>query len=141
MDVRTCKKCGRLFNYIGSGEEVCAFCKSREDDAFKKVKDYLYEHRGAGFYEVRENYDVDAELLRKWLREGRLEFAKGADSGLTCERCGAPIPSGRYCEKCKNEMANDLREVYPDQANAIAEKNMKARQDERERMRFLKSRQ
>lgn len=140
MEVRACRKCGRLFNYI-AGEPLCPLCKENEEEVFRTVKNFLYEHKGANFYEVHDALDIDTDLLQKWVREGRLEFAKGADSGVTCERCGAPIPSGRYCEKCKNEMANDLREVYPDQANAIAEKNMKARQDERERMRFLKSRQ
>lgn len=140
MEVRTCRKCGRLFNYIGSGEEVCAFCKANEDEVFKKVKDYLYEHKGVGFYELKEATEVDAEMLRKWLKEGRIEFAKGVESGLVCERCGEPIPSGRYCEKCKAEMAGDLKSVYPEKAKELAEKNIKARQEERERMRFLKNR-
>ena len=139
MEVRACKRCGRLFNYI-AGEPVCPVCRQDEDELFRSVKEYLYSHKGANFYEVHDALDIDAELLKKWVREGRLEFAKGADSGLVCERCGVPIPAGRYCEKCKAELANDLREVYPEQAKAIAERNIKAKADEKERMRFLKNR-
>ena len=140
MDVRTCRRCGRLFNYL-SGDDTCPVCRNKEEDVFKSVKDYLYEHKGAGFYEVKDALGIEGDLLRKWLREGRIEFAHGTDSGIVCERCGQPIPSGKYCEKCKAEMAGDLKSVYPEKAKELAEKNMKARQEERERMRFLKSRQ
>ena len=34
-------------------------------------------------------------------------FAEGV-GGIACEVCGAPIQSGRFCEKCKASMINDL---------------------------------
>lgn len=38
-------------------------------------------------------------------------FSSGIDAGIVCENCGAPISTGRFCEKCKNSMINDLNSV------------------------------
>ena len=140
MEVRTCRKCGKLFNYI-AGEPLYAMCRENEEEVFRAVKNWLYDHKGANFYQVHDALQVDTDLLQKWVREGRLEFAKGVDSGITCERCGKPIPSGRYCEECKAELAGDLKSVYPEKAKELAEKNMKAKREEKDRMRFLRNRQ
>ncbi len=42
------------------------------------------------------------------MREERLVFAKGSPIQLTCENCGEPITTGRYCAKCKAQLATGL---------------------------------
>ncbi len=108
MDVKNCKRCRRLFNYIG-GQPICPQCREELEKKFQDVKKYLFDHRNANIVEVVENCDVEESQIRQWVREERLEFSSGIDIGMTCETCGAPITSGRFCEKCKASMINDLK--------------------------------
>ena len=47
-------------------------------------------------------------MLKQWIREERLFFGDESPVGIDCEGCGAMIKSGRYCDKCKNELARGL---------------------------------
>ena len=108
MDVKNCKRCRRLFNYIG-GQPICPQCREELEKKFQEVKRYLFDHRNANISDVVENCEVDEGQIRQWVREERLEFSAGIDIGMSCENCGAPITSGRFCDKCKATMINDLK--------------------------------
>ena len=43
MEVRNCKGCGRLFNYIG-GVPLCGDCKAKLEDKFVEVKRYIEDN-------------------------------------------------------------------------------------------------
>ena len=48
MEVRNCRGCGRLYNYIGgSYRNLCPECVGKLEDKFQEVKDYIEEHRAA----------------------------------------------------------------------------------------------
>jgi hypothetical protein len=51
---------------------------------------------------------VTQNQIQQWLRDERLQLSEGSGIMLYCEKCGAAILSGRFCEKCKNNMANEL---------------------------------
>ena len=108
MDVKNCKRCRRLFNYIG-GPSICPQCREELEKVFQEVKKYLFDNRNATIRDVIENCDVDESQVRQWIREERLEFSPGIDIGMSCEKCGAPIVTGRFCEKCKASMITDLQ--------------------------------
>lgn len=108
MDVKNCRRCRRLFNYIG-GQPICPQCREELEKKFQEVKRYLFDHRNANISDVVENCEVDEGQIRQWVREERLEFSSGIDIGMSCENCGAPITSGRFCDKCKATMINDLK--------------------------------
>ena len=112
MNVRNCKKCGKLFNYV-AGVPVCPACKDALEKKFQEVKKYVQENRGATIHDVVENCEVDAQQVRQWVREERLEFSGDGVTGIVCERCGATIATGRFCQKCKNEMTEDLGSALP----------------------------
>ena len=42
MDVRNCKGCGKLFNYM-SGAQLCPECREKLEKKFSSVKDYIGE--------------------------------------------------------------------------------------------------
>ncbi len=111
MDVRNCRKCGRLFNYA-MGPIICQQCKEGLEEKFQEVKKYVYEHPGCGISEVSEECEVEAKQIKQWLREERLQFSEDSTVMLNCETCGAPIRSGRFCEKCKNSMVQTLGNTY-----------------------------
>lgn len=110
MNVKNCKKCGRLYNYI-TGVNLCPSCKEGLEGKFKEVKAYIQEHRGCGIQEVSDECEVETAQIRQWIREERLEFAEDSMIGLACEICGATIRTGRYCEKCKAQTLKGLNNI------------------------------
>ncbi len=134
MDVKNCRRCRRLFNYIG-GQPLCPQCREEIEKKFQEVKKYLFDNRGATIKDVVENCEIEESQVRQWIREERLEFSSGVDIGVTCETCGAPIVTGRFCEKCKASMINTLSEAG---RRPQAEEPKTSKPQSREnRMRFL----
>ena len=134
MNVRNCKKCGKLFNYV-SGAPVCPACKDALEKKFQEVKKYVQDNKGATIHDVSENCEVDSQQVRQWVREERLEFSSdGGVTGITCEKCGKNISTGRFCDKCKADMTNNLSRVLPKQ-----KKEIKTKKDPKDnpKMRFL----
>lgn len=134
MNVRACRKCGRLFNYI-TGYQICPACKEALEAKFQEVKEYVRGHKGVGINEVSEACDVEANMIRQWLREERLELAEDSGIMLACESCGGLIRSGRYCDKCKSNLVNGFNSVL--QGRKPAESTTTIRRSGDARMRFL----
>ena len=44
MDVKNCRGCGRLFNYIGGGYFLCPACMEALDKKFQVVKKYIQDN-------------------------------------------------------------------------------------------------
>ncbi|NLK21798.1 MAG: MerR family transcriptional regulator [Epulopiscium sp.] len=110
MDVRNCRRCNRLFQYI-VGRMICPSCKEEEEKEFKRVKDYLYDHPKANMIEVSEATEVPVTSIKHYLREGRLIITNDSPIGIECEKCGATIKTGRFCERCAYELERDMRSV------------------------------
>lgn len=134
MNVRNCKKCGRIFNYV-SGVPICPSCREGMEKKFQEVKDYIRENRQAGITEVAEVCEVEVRQIKQWVREERLEFSEDSAVGIDCELCGAMIRSGRFCEKCKAGMVNELDKAIAKPKMPKPEKKTDTR--ENPKMRFL----
>ena len=100
MDVRNCRKCGRIFNYV-AGIPICPACRERIEAKFQEVKDFIRENKGAGIPEISKTCGVETSQIHQWIREERLVFADDSPIGINCENCNATIKTGRFCEKCK----------------------------------------
>lgn len=137
MDVRTCKKCGRLFNYL-SGLPLCPSCRDELEKSFAKVKDYIWSKPGATMQQISEDNDVPVQQLRQWIREERLEFTQDSPIHLTCENCGADIRTGRYCDACKSKMASTFKASITDPTEKMKQKRNERLQKEEDKMRFMK---
>lgn len=115
-----CKKCGKVFNYIG-GTPICSVCKEKDEDTFKKVKEYLYEHTGATLSEVSTALEVSVEKIKSYLKEGRLEIVGNEGNMiLECETCGKAIRTGRFCNECSKGLTNDLKDTAKQISNSIS---------------------
>lgn len=108
MEIRNCRRCKRLFQYI-TGRVICPACKDEEEKEFQKVKDYLYEHPKATMAEVSQATEVSVATIRHYLREGRLIITPDSPIGIECEKCGTTIKTGRFCERCARELERDVR--------------------------------
>ena len=135
MNVRNCKRCGKLFNYV-MGVPVCPLCREKLEEKFHEVKKFIQDHPGVGIPEVSEECDIEPAQIRQWVREERLEFAEGSVVDIACEKCGAPIRTGRFCEKCKASMINTMSNAY--QKPQISQPVKKDTRDN-PRMRYLDS--
>lgn len=134
MNVRNCRKCGKIFNYV-SGPPICIQCREKLEEKFQEVKKFIQDHHGASIPEVADACDVSTNQIQQWLRDERLELAEGSGIALLCENCSAPILSGRFCDKCKNSMANKLSDSIkkPEAPKPQVKKDTK----ENPKMRFL----
>lgn len=129
-DIRNCKKCGKVYNYIG-GAPICPVCKEDEEKEFKKVKTYLYDNPGASITQVTSDLNVSIEMIKRFLKEGRLEIL-GDDGNLLleCESCGKAIKSGRFCEHCERDLSIRLRDTAGQLRKSISDsKNKSGRLD------------
>lgn len=132
MNIKECKRCRRVFQYI-TGKPICPQCKKAEEEMFQVVKEYLRKNVGANMEEVSEATGASLGMIQGFLREGRLEVTADSPMALGCEKCGATIRSGRLCNKCKDSLSNALQSA----ANSM--KPVHTAQKEKERMRFLDS--
>lgn len=126
MNVRNCKKCGRLFNYV-AGASVCPACRDQLEEKFQEVKKFIQENPGVGVAEVSEACDVETAQIRQWVREERLEFSSESGVDLACEKCGVAICTGRFCTKCKSEMINSMNRTFARPVEQKKETNQTAR--------------
>lgn len=135
MTVRNCRKCGKLFNYI-QGVPICPSCKEEVEKTFQEVKTYVREHKNAGIQEVAEACNVETSQIKQWIREERLEFTSDSSVMLPCEKCGTMIRSGKYCDRCKQNMADSLSSAIPKPKAPAQPEKMKS--PEHQGMRFMK---
>lgn len=119
-DVRNCRKCGKIYNYIG-GAPICPVCKQEEEEDFKRVKEYLYDNPGANMSQISEALDVTVDKIKRFLKEGRLEIV-GDDGNmvLECETCGKSIRTGRFCEECERNLTRDLQNTAKELSKGIS---------------------
>jgi len=111
MEVKNCKSCGRLFNYL-SGIQLCPSCAATLDVKFEAVKEYVYDHPRVGIQQVSEEMEVNVSQIKQWVREERLAFAEDSMIGLECEGCGMTIKTGRFCKACKDKLTKGLTNLY-----------------------------
>lgn len=135
MDVRNCRSCGRLFNYL-SGQQMCDSCKAALEEKFQDVKTYIREHQKSTINEVSEECDVSAKQIKQWIREERLSFTEDSGVYLECESCGEPVLTGRFCNKCKAKIQGDLQSAY---VRNLEPKPAPSRNRDGDKMRFLDS--
>lgn len=136
MDVHTCRKCKKLFNYM-VGPEICPTCRDRMEEEFKKVKEYIRENPNVNVKTVAEECEVDIGQIRQWVREERLEFSSDSAVGLSCDRCGKTIKTGKYCPQCKSEMQKTLGNAIGLGHGTVANTSKPAPEKTSPKMRFL----
>lgn len=120
-EVMNCEKCGRMFQSVASVKK-CGRCRTSDDDLYKVVREYIYDNPGATVPECSEATDVPEKKILKFLREGRLE-TKGDAMLINCEKCEEPIASGKFCDKCTQEMTQGLRDVAKQIQESVAPSN------------------
>lgn len=133
MNVRNCRKCGKIFNYV-AGPPVCPKCREALEEKFQVAKDYIRENKKATLTEISEECDVEISQIRQWVREERLCFSDDSPIGIDCEGCGAIIKTGQYCEKCKVNLIQGFKDSIKKPEMPLQKKK---KADAGAKMRFL----
>lgn len=131
MEVRTCKQCKRIFNYL-TGPSICPACRDMLEEKFLVVKEYVRDNPKDGINEVAKANEVSVNQIRRWIREERLSFSEDSGIGIDCESCGRMIRSGRLCQSCKDKLLGKVDEMYRVDESYVAKKHREAA-----RMRFM----
>jgi len=139
MNVRNCRSCGRLFNYV-LGPIICPLCREEKEKKFQEVKEYVRDHRLANIGDVSKDCEVEVSQIHQWIREDRLQFAEDSPIRVACEKCGVMMRSGVYCDRCKKEMTDNLGSAYKKELPPPPP-SVKKRVSDGDRMRFLQQQQ
>ncbi len=81
------------------------------EEKFQVVKQYIKDNPSANIQTVADETETTVKTIKQWVREERLTFAEGSLVGLECESCGAIILTGRFCDKCKNKVHNEITQA------------------------------
>lgn len=107
MEVRNCRRCGKMFVYVG--RDLCPECREEDERDFDRVREYLRRHPRADIEELHQETGVEREKILGFLREGRLEVDRdGISSVYRCRICGKVISHGRICLDCLEKFKKPL---------------------------------
>lgn len=129
MELVTCALCGNLFNTID--KKICPLCTKKEEEYFTTVKKFLKENPSLTFKRIVQETGVPERLLRKWIKDGKLEIVNKEGIGIRCERCNKEILQGKYCVECRGIIQNGLNEIIRE------ERKMPQKKESGTKMRFL----
>lgn len=119
-DFRNCRRCNKVYNYMG-GMPLCPACKEADEADFKRLKEYLYKNPGASISLVANELEMSVSKIKAYLKDGRLEII--GDEGnffLECERCGKAIRTGRYCDLCAKEVTSQISSTAKEMNSTLA---------------------
>ena len=85
-----------------TGKKVCPDCYQQILDKEHEVVEYVRDHKGAKIPEICEATGAPSGMIKKMIREGRFEQI-GVKMTYPCEKCGAPIISGKICQQCEEK--------------------------------------
>jgi ribosomal protein L32 len=114
MEVRTmrvdnCEQCGKLFSSLSS--RLCPECADRMDTYLGKAKEVLYRRPDIGVMDLAEEANIPFDVLKTFMREGRLQFRQTGTALIDCEMCGRPIISGTKCQACQDRLTGYVTQM------------------------------
>lgn len=110
--IKNCPMCGKLF--ADYGVRVCPECYDKIQKKEAEVINYVRDNPKSKVVEICEATGAPEKMIKKMIREGRF-IQVGVQMHYPCEKCGAPIITGRICRNCMEAMRGELHK----QASAI----------------------
>ncbi len=110
--MKTCIRCNKLIP-DNSIRDYCDICYEVYEKFFDKIRDYLQQYPNATSYEVSEYTGVSHNIIKHFVKEGRLIEIETDNVNISCKRCGSLILSiyHEYCPKCEKKLMKDLNGV------------------------------
>lgn len=126
MEMRNCPQCGRVFAYLRTN--LCPACVQKDEDEFRKVRNYIAKNPGADIITVSKETGVSEERIIRYLKEGRIYNTNpNTRIKIECELCGALITQGRYCKACTDKLTAGLKKnIETENRKAVEEQQRKS---------------
>ncbi|ERL03791.1 hypothetical protein [Mitsuokella sp. oral taxon 131] len=121
--IRNCKMCGKIFVPYNNAK-ICPDCKEKEAKMESVVINYVRDNPGVKIPKILEDTGATEALIRRLIQEGRFESA-GVPLKYPCERCGAPITTGKFCRNCADEMRSAIESKGSKLASAVEKQQKK----------------
>ena len=106
--LKNCQICGKVF--MSTGGKLCPACLDKQADDEMLVIEYVRDHPKCKVHEIIEATGVNEHIIRRLIEEGRF-IQEGVEYSYPCKKCGTLIVRGKFCEKCMNEMQEQLQGV------------------------------
>lgn len=104
MSIKNCPICGKIFEYSNL-TTVCPECWIKNENDFKKIKDYLYDNPNQNIIQLSEATGIPIEKIKCYMREERIVSTNNTSSSLLdCKLCGKAINFGNYCDDCRKTL-------------------------------------
>lgn len=98
-----CEACGcNHLENISMGVYKCPDCGKENYDDFTTIRNFLEKYGPATAFVIEQRTGVPKKTVDYYFREEYLEIPVGSSIRVPCEKCGAPIRTGRLCDNCKN---------------------------------------
>lgn len=107
-----CSLCGGELIPKGNGYYACEQCNDLSQDNLSKIRQFLIDEPAATIDDICKQFSFKYEYVKHFYDTGELSAEALESSKRYCQRCHALINFGRYCDKCKNSVANDLRNAF-----------------------------
>ena len=120
--MKNCAGCGKIFVAL-EGRKFCPDCMEKEYKLEEKVVNFVRDNPKSSVTEIlKEIPEASEKLIKLLIREGRFEQV-GVKMSYPCEKCGAPIVTGKLCGKCSEALRTELQST---QLKAVAVKKADA---------------
>lgn len=102
MTKRICT-CGKEF-FPTLGVTKCEECLKKDMELQQQVREYVEKHPGVTVVDVSKLFSISPTRVRQMIRNDVIQFSDNSAIKIACEKCGAPIIGGRFCDKCSQLM-------------------------------------
>lgn len=89
---------------------ICPECLQEEEALLRSIQKYIRNNPQTTIDAVSEEMDVEKTVILKFIRENRIVFKSSEPVKLNCSCCGASIPSGTLCTRCRNKLTGEKKE-------------------------------
>ena len=106
MNIGNCPECGKL--YVKTAAGTCPDCYQLEEEQQAVVAEYVRDHPKSSVDEIHEATGVKEKTIFRMIKSGRF-----VDSMIAypCEMCGQAISEGRFCQKCNQNLIQQVKEA------------------------------
>lgn len=97
-----CAQCKGNLVEIHRGTYRCVSCGYHNYDYFQTIRNFLAENGPKPSTVISDVTGIPRNAVEYFLLEENLEIPSNSPVTISCMNCGAPIRTGRLCEKCKS---------------------------------------
>ena len=118
-EIVQCKICSNPFQSVGT--KMCYKCMNEVDEAFVRIRDFLYENpEKSTIEEICEGTDTPKKIVIHLIHENRLSTSDSNYGSSVCQYCRRPISSGIMCDKCRKNLSDTLLNSIPKQQKPLS---------------------